>query len=458
MARPSIITRVDLAPLLRSRAPVSASELADAVGVNRVTVVRTLADFGDDLVTMGEARRTRYALRREIRGVGSQWPVHRIDESGRASEWARLDSLHDRLWRIVWPDGAPEWAARFSNREGMWQGFPFFLSDMRPQGFLGRAIARRISRTLQVPEDPRQWSDDDIVLYLQAEGVDLPGDQVLGDAGLRRALAGILSPEVEREEHYPELAAQAASGLPGSSAGGEQPKFLTILEGVDGARRQVLVKFSPPMDQGTGRRWADLLLGEFHAHLVLQRAGLSVSGARAIDAGGRRFMEVPRFDRTAAGGRRGVVSMESLHAAAVGSHAREWTGGMVDLQREGLVDDAAVWVARRLQSFGELIGNTDMHFGNLSFWLDDRLPFRVAPAYDMLPMLWAPGPLGELMVRQFNPAPPVPAMLDAWREAAVWAAEFWLNLAADERLSEEFAGIAQGATETLARLREFVGE
>jgi len=130
----------------------------------------------------------------------------------------------------------------------------------------------------------------------------------------------------------------------------------------------------------------------------------------------------------------------------------------VDLQRAGLVDDDALWAARRLQAFGELIGNTDMHFGNLSFWFDDRLPFRVAPAYDMLPMLWAPGPLGELMERRFNPAPPAPSMLAAWREAAPWAAEFWQDLAADERLTGEFARFAREASATVRRLRTFVGQ
>jgi hypothetical protein len=48
----------------------------------------------------------------------------------------------------------------------LWQGFPFFPGDARPQGFLGRTIARRVSRGLQVPDDPRQWSDEDIVVFL----------------------------------------------------------------------------------------------------------------------------------------------------------------------------------------------------------------------------------------------------------------------------------------------------
>ncbi len=86
-----------------------------------------------------------------------------------------------------------------------------------------------------------------------------------------------------------------------------------------------------------------------------------------------------------------------------------------------------------------------MHFGNFSFWFDNALPFRVAPSYDMLPMLWAPGPQGELVERRFAPVPPVPAAQDAWRDAAAWADEFWRNLAADGRLSPEFAAFAGDA-------------
>ena len=316
-------------------------------------------------------------------------------------------SFHRLVSRFLWATTPPAWASRFSDREGLWEGFPFFLGGVRPQGFLGRSIAMQISRSLPVPEDPRRWSDDDTLVYLQAVGEDLPGSHVVGDDCLRRTLARAVFPEAgnsihatERETLYPEMAGLAASTLPGTSAGGEQPKFLTTLRDESGNHLPVLVKFSPPMDQAAGRRWADLLLCEFHAHEVLAENGLATAGARLLDAAGRRFLEVPRFDRMGSGGRRGVVSLESLHAAAVASVARrDWPTAALELLHEGLVNEAAVATVRRLHAFGELIGNTDMHFGNLAFWLADTLPFQVAPAYDMLPMLWAPGLQGEIVDR-----------------------------------------------------------
>lgn len=257
----------------------------------------------------------------------------------------------------------------------------------------------------------------------------------------------------ERETRYPEMADLAASALLGTSAGGEQPKFLTTVRNKSDHHLPVLVKFSPPMDQAAGRRWADLLLCEFHAHEVLAENGLTTTGARLLDAAGWRFLEVPRFDRVGAGGRRGVVSLESLHAAAVASVVRrDWPTALLELQHEGLVDAEAVATVRRLSAFGELIGNTDMHFGNLAFWLADTLPFQVAPAYDMLPMLWSPGLQGEIVARTFAPAPPLPAAREHWQEAMGWAAVFWERVAADPRLSAEFSDYANHAQLILRRL------
>jgi hypothetical protein len=49
-----------------------------------------------------------------------------------------------------------------------------------------------------------------------------------------------------------------------------------------------------------------------------------------------------------------------------------------------------------LQAFGVLIGNTDMHAGNLSFVSEHGRPYQLAPAYDMLPMGFAPRTGGEI--------------------------------------------------------------
>jgi hypothetical protein len=93
MARPAQITRENLVPLIRARGPVSATELAGLLRVNRTSIARTLPDFGDELVTLGATRSTRYLLRRGIRNIGNRWPLYRISTDGRAGEWVVVRQL-----------------------------------------------------------------------------------------------------------------------------------------------------------------------------------------------------------------------------------------------------------------------------------------------------------------------------------------------------------------------------
>ncbi|MEK7953856.1 type II toxin-antitoxin system HipA family toxin YjjJ [Luteolibacter soli] len=460
MARPPRLATKDLSSRLERGGPASAADLATVFRVDRSTITRTLGDLGPDITSIGATRRTRYALRRKVRKTASAWTLYRIDATGRPEPRGTLEALHG-AWRIHWADTAPAWAGHFTDPDGLCDSLPGFLRDLQPGGFLGNAEAQRLAMGLQVPPDPRLWHDDDLVMFLQTAGTDLPGAWILGDDALRRALALQIQPlpETTLAPHqammrYPELAIRTMSGSPiGGLAGGEQPKFLATLEESGVERRQVLVKFSPPMTQGTGRRWADLLAMEWHALELLAEVGLAEKGHRLLDAGGRRFLEITRFDRTRQGGRLPVISLKSLN----GSHSADWTAKASDLEKSGLIDATEAAKVRRLQAFGELIGNDAMHAENLSFRMTDELPLELAPAYDMLPMLWAPGPQGELMDRTFAPSPPVPAAAEAWREMLSLAREFWSRVIADQRVSREFAATARNAGEALTRLHERFG-
>ncbi|MCW1925240.1 type II toxin-antitoxin system HipA family toxin YjjJ [Luteolibacter arcticus] len=460
MARPPRLPAKDLFSRLQTTGPVSAAELAADFRVDRSTITRTLGDFGSHVASFGATRRTRYALRRKVRETDTTFPLYQIDAAGRAERRGTVEAYHG-AWRIQWEDTPPAWIGHFSDSEGLSDGLPGFVRELTPRGFLGGALATRLASGLQMSADPGRWSDDDLVVFLHAAGEEGPGDWILGDACLRRALALQMQPTPESTlaphqamTRYPELAARTMTEpMPGGWLGGEQPKFLATLEESGVERRQVLVKFSPPVSQGTGRRWADLLAMEWHALELLAEAGLAEKAQRLIDAGGRRFLELSRFDRTTNGGRRGTISLATLH----GGHSGDWATRVADLERYGLCESPATERVRRLQAFGELIGNTDMHAGNLAFRMTDSLPFVLAPAYDMLPMLWAPGPQGELMDRAFAPQPPVPAAAEAWREMLLLAREFWSRVIADQRVSREFAATARMAGEVLTRLHERFG-
>lgn len=457
MARPSKISSRDIAVHLMARGPVSASDMAASLRVNRSTITRTLADLGNQVTSLGATRRTRYALRRKIRNLSPEWPVYRIDPSGQAHLWSILTVFHG-AWHLSWPAQAPAWTPLISDPDGLCQGFPFFLSDIRPQGFLGRAIARRLSTSHLLPDNPTHWSDDDTLLFLATAGTDLPGDLVIGDDCLRQALDLLVNPSQtnlvspgQEAQAYPGIAALAGTNPPpGSSAGGEQPKFTAILQTPE--HRQLLVKFSPPLSQQIGRRWADLLVMEFHALTVLSEIALTAPGHRIIDADDRRYLEAPRFDRTPLGGRQGIVSLNALHAATIDSPFRNWIESAGYLRQASLIEDATIQHIQCLHAFGELIGNTDMHAGNLAFRFTDQLPFQLAPAYDMLPMFWAPGPQGELINRPFQPTPPIPSQINAWRQMLSPAREFWSRCLNDERLSPDALIKAREADTTLAHL------
>ena len=461
MPRPLQLDPAALTLRLQTQGPLSAQALALAAGVDRSRVSRAVAALAPRIVRLGTTRGSTYALRRAIRSLGDTFTIRRIDADGRAHDWAELTALHGG-WRLSWAsaDHAPAWAGELFGLGGFSEGFPFFLSELRPQGFLGRAVGRGLPPTLGLSPDPREWpGDDDTLVYLAAEGDELPGDLLVGDAMLRRAQDRLLRPPATLPEHdramrYPELAtAAAASGIAGSSIEGEQPKFLATLA-TEAGPTPVIVKFTDIFSTPTGRRWADLLAAEAQAGTILHTRGEAQAAPRLLDAAQRRFLETPRYDRAGPQGRRGVVSLRALHDAFAGPDTHLWPTAAAHLRSRDFIDDAALRSIRLRHAFGRLIGNTDMHFGNLGFWFDDALPFRLAPAYDMLPMLWAPAPGNATPTPDFTPALPLPAEREIWHEAAGWAAEFWQGVAADPQVSPEFAAIARAAQATLGRLRE----
>ncbi len=100
---------------------------------------------------------------------------------------------------------------------------------------------------------------------------------------------------------------------------------------------------------------------------------LFTCGVEVFDFGGQRFLETPRFDRVGGMGRIGVFSLRALDAEFIGNATASWPVLVNNLVTEGHVHPEAASDTARLWTFGMLIGNTDMHHGNLSFISSHKL-------------------------------------------------------------------------------------
>jgi hypothetical protein len=454
-SRPSPERLVDA---LRVRRLASAHELGLALGASQPTVSRWLAAAGDQIVRIGQARRSRYAVTRNVRGLGDRWPLYRIGADGRPQTFGQLIALHGDGC-VIRPEQPVDWL-RDEFREGVFPGLPWSLDDMRPQGFLGRLFGQRCAPELGLDPDILRWNEDAMLVALLLRGEDGPGNFVLGDQALDRALRATPDPipSSQRAERYAALARATLAGEQvGSSAAGEQPKFTACVADADGSLRHVIVKFSEPVEGNpVARRWADLLICEHLASQLLAERGHADTRDELVWSQGQLCLESTRFDRLGAHGRRGFVSLAALSDAHDGVRD-DWPNAVGRMQHHGWLTPADVEQVRQRWWFGQLIGNTDMHFGNLGFFLDDALPLQLAPSYDMLPMLYRPAANGSMPPREYQPPPPRPAALSYWQQAAAMATVFWQRVAQHPQLGEEFRRIAIDNEARLDRLRQRFG-
>lgn len=414
--------------------PATAPGVSRALGISQPVFSRLVGRLRDELIVVGRARSTRYALRRMIPEVGDRVPIYEIDALGQSRLLAMLHAIAPRGFYV--DPAAPDVAAAFHD------DLPYFLYDQRPSGFLGRFLPLRHPE-LELPNDVRLWSGDHCLKYLTRYGWNVSGNLIVGDAAFQRYLQNTRAPadgidRDARHARYPQLAEDMlAAGAVGSSATGEQPKFLVT--DMPGARA-LLVKFSPPTHSALGQRTADLLVCEHVGHGVLARHGQDAAKSSLVAAGERVFLEVERFDRLAGGGRRGMLSLSALDLEFVG-HGRGWTHTSSELERQGLLDAGALQRIRWLALFGQLIANTDMHLGNLSLLTCGSRLVGLAPAYDMLPMWYAPQH-GQMVERPFDPPMPTPADAALWTDVCAAAIAFWEEVAVHPQVSPGFQAIA----------------
>lgn len=162
----------------------------------------------------------------------------------------------------------------------------------------------------------------------------------------------------------------------GTSIGGARPKVLLSDDG-----RSLIAKFSSTTDI------RPVVRAEGVAMELARRVGLNVAPAELRRVAGKDVLLVERFDRSAGGQRRHLVSaltilgLDEFAGARYGSYAL-----LADHVRRSFTDPAAA--LHELFSrivFNVLVGNTDDHPRNHAAFVNADSSLTLTPAYDICP-------------------------------------------------------------------------
>ena len=146
------------------------------VEISQPTLSRAIAALGPELVRIRLARAIHYALRDAVRGL-PETPVYCVGVDGKVKRLGLLIPVRDQGFVMLDDEGTAVHS----------EGLPWWLLDMRPQGFMGRAYANRHSQALGLPANIAQWSDTHALRALLAHGHDAVGNVLLGDLARDRA-------------------------------------------------------------------------------------------------------------------------------------------------------------------------------------------------------------------------------------------------------------------------------
>ena len=439
---PDAERRLGAAQRLLSQSTMAASELLTALGTSQPTLSRTIHQIPDSLqFRVSGVRTPRYGIVRRLPGnLGGQQKVFRIDAHGSITEVGTVCLL-----------AGGETFLQIGSTGRLYAGLPPAMAFAAPSGFLGRQAAHAVAAELQLPDSLRDWSDDHRAAYLIARGSNLVGDLVFGDVALaqsmeQRQLAAI---SVSRKlQAYREMTSAIKSAAAGSSAGGEQPKFLAFTKD----RGHVLVKFA-----ALGTRMADLLRMESLALDCLRGVGVTSAATQLLEHGGFAYLEVERFDRVGRHGRVGLLSAGALDDELFG-HRDSWSQFAQRCESARILNADQTRRVHIMAAFSELIGNSDRHFENISLRLDaEGAVADVAPAYDILPMKYAPIGAGvePELVPIMPKLGPIGVRAGVWGVASRAALTFWERCRDDATL-----GLAEPMRAVAARnfeaVRQFV--
>ncbi|MCI5212429.1 MAG: hypothetical protein D3910_27425 [Candidatus Electrothrix sp. ATG2] len=164
-------------------------------------------------------------IRSDFPQFGKKIPLFAIDNKGKAAQIATVCPQADNGFQVEPEHSADGQSSCLLGESGTgyYEDLPWFLDDLRPQGFLGKKIVQELAESGGYPPDPRYWRSSHLLCFLLEHGFDLPGNLLLGEQAVE--CFNTLRWKKAVQEQYAEAARDILIGpVYGSSAGGEQPK------------------------------------------------------------------------------------------------------------------------------------------------------------------------------------------------------------------------------------------
>lgn len=166
---------------LLQRKPEKTSALLLALEISQPTFSR-LWSMVENGIVLGAGKARQYALRREVPGVVAPIPVFHISEQGKIASIGQLEILQGGFYALTATQGTGY---------RLYQGIPYFLRDLRPQGFLGRLEPAK-NRDLDLPADILRWSDEHVLKYVTRRSENAAGNLIVGNESYARYLTPCL--------------------------------------------------------------------------------------------------------------------------------------------------------------------------------------------------------------------------------------------------------------------------
>lgn len=160
----------------------------------------------------------------------------------------------------------------------------------------------------------------------------------------------------------------------GSSPGGARPKALVE----DDDKNLLIAKFPSIKDSYSA------VLIEAATLSLAKKSGLNIPAFRIVSYGIKKVLLIQRFDISKSGGRRHMISMQTL-LKAEGWYNAGYQDLINILKKYSREPEQDIPVFYRQMVFNAFIGNTDDHLKNFTLLHDDVKGFFLSPAYDLLP-------------------------------------------------------------------------